>query len=124
MIAMLPTLRIGPIELDFPVVQAALSGYSDWAMRVVARRLGAPYTLCEVMLDRFVKKFPAIQPSSKAPQGKSTHVGLSDLKWIDSNTAEVNGGFSNGMDGRHSLYRIVRRQGEWVVEKSEIKAIS
>jgi tRNA-dihydrouridine synthase B len=47
-------LCIGPIELDFPVVQAALSGYSDWAMRVIARRLGAPYTLCEVLLDRFV----------------------------------------------------------------------
>ena len=45
---------IGPIELDFPVVQAALSGYSDWAMRVIARRLGAPYTLCEVLLDQFV----------------------------------------------------------------------
>lgn len=51
---MTASLRIGPIELDFPVVQAALSGYSDWAMRVIARRLGAPYTLCEVMLDRFV----------------------------------------------------------------------
>jgi tRNA-dihydrouridine synthase B len=51
---MLPTLRIGPHELDFPVVQAALSGYSDRAMRVIARRLGAPYTLCEVMLDRFI----------------------------------------------------------------------
>src|SRR6476619_2436928 len=51
---MLPTLRIGRFELDFPVVQAALSGYSDWAMRVIARRLGAPYTLCEVLLDRFV----------------------------------------------------------------------
>lgn len=47
-------LRIGPIELDFPVVQAALSGYSDGPMRVIARRLGAPYTLCEVMLDRFL----------------------------------------------------------------------
>ena len=47
-------LRLGPIDLDFPVVQAALSGYSDWAMRVIARRLGAPYTICEVMLDRFV----------------------------------------------------------------------
>jgi nifR3 family TIM-barrel protein len=47
-------LRIGPLQLDFPVVQAALSGYSDMPMRVVARRLGAPYTLCEVMLDRFV----------------------------------------------------------------------
>jgi nifR3 family TIM-barrel protein len=50
----LPQLRLGPIRLDFPVVQAALSGYSDWAMRVVARRLGAPYTLCEVLLDKFV----------------------------------------------------------------------
>ncbi len=47
-------LNIGPIRLDFPVVQAALSGYSDWAMRVIARRLGAPYTLCEVLLDKFV----------------------------------------------------------------------
>jgi len=53
---MLPPLRLGPIELDFPVVQAALSGYSDWAMRVIARRLGASYTLCEVMLDRFVNE--------------------------------------------------------------------
>ena len=48
------SLRLGPIQLDFPVVQAALSGYSDWAMRVIARRLGAPYTLCEVLLDKFV----------------------------------------------------------------------
>src|ERR1700760_1870294 len=48
------TLRLGRIELDFPVVQAALSGYSDWAMRVIARRLGAPYTLCEVLIDKFV----------------------------------------------------------------------
>lgn len=50
----LPTLRIGPIELDFPVVQAALSGYSDSPMRTIARRHGAPYTLCEVMLDKFL----------------------------------------------------------------------
>lgn len=47
-------LRIGSFEIGFPAVQAALSGYSDWPMRVIARRLGAPYTLCEVMLDRFL----------------------------------------------------------------------
>jgi len=47
-------LRIGNIEVGFPVVQAALSGYSDAAMRIIARRLGAPYTLCEVLLDQFV----------------------------------------------------------------------
>jgi len=50
----LSPLKIGPITLDFPVVQAALSGYSDAPMRVIARRLGAPYTICEVMLDKFV----------------------------------------------------------------------
>lgn len=49
-------LRIGPLQFDFPVVQAALSGYSDAPMRLIARRHGAPYTLCEVMLDMFVTK--------------------------------------------------------------------
>ncbi len=47
-------LWIGTLQLDFPVVQAALSGYSDMPMRLIARRLGAPYTLCEVMLDQFL----------------------------------------------------------------------
>src|SRR5687768_15083528 len=50
----LPHLRIGPVDIGFPVVQAALSGYSDWPMRVIARRHGASYTLCEVMLDKFL----------------------------------------------------------------------
>lgn len=47
-------LSIGPIRIGFPIVQAALSGYSDGPMRIVARRLGATYTLAEVMIDRFV----------------------------------------------------------------------
>ena len=55
----LPKLRLGSIELDFPVVQAALSGYSDWPMRVIAKRLGASYTLCEVMLDKFINELKA-----------------------------------------------------------------
>src|SRR5215831_4236672 len=50
----LSALRIGNIEIGFPAVQAALSGYSDSAMRIIARRMGAPYTLCEVLLDQFV----------------------------------------------------------------------
>jgi len=50
----LPPLQIGPLAIDFPVVQAALSGYSDGPMRIIARRLGAPYTVAEVMLDQFV----------------------------------------------------------------------
>ena len=47
-------LTIGPYKFDLPVIQAALSGYSDWPMRAVAKRLGAPYTICEVMIDSFV----------------------------------------------------------------------
>ena len=50
----LQPLSIGPIAIGFPVVQAALSGYSDWPMRVMARRHGASYALCEVMLDQFL----------------------------------------------------------------------
>ena len=50
----LPHLRIGSLDIGFPVVQAALSGYSDWPMRVLARRHGASYSLCEVMLDQFL----------------------------------------------------------------------
>lgn len=51
---MLRDLQIGPVKIGFPVVQAALSGYSDWPMRVIARRLGASYAVCEVMLDQFL----------------------------------------------------------------------
>jgi nifR3 family TIM-barrel protein len=50
----LKPLKIGNVDIGFPVVQAALSGYSDWPMRVIAKRLGASYTLCEVMLDEFL----------------------------------------------------------------------
>jgi tRNA-dihydrouridine synthase B len=52
-------LQIGPLRLDFPVVQAALSGYSDMPMRLLARRLGAPYAICEVMLDKFIMELKA-----------------------------------------------------------------
>jgi tRNA-dihydrouridine synthase B len=50
------TPQIGRYRLRTPFVQAALSGYSDWPMRVLARRFGASYALCEVLLDQFVLK--------------------------------------------------------------------
>ncbi|MGL4943193.1 MAG: tRNA dihydrouridine synthase [Thermoguttaceae bacterium] len=37
-----------------PVIQAALSGYSDLPMRRLARQFGAGVTLCEVLLDKLV----------------------------------------------------------------------
>ena len=50
----LPDLRLGSVHLGFPIVQAALSGYSDWPMRLLARRHGASYAICEVLLDQFL----------------------------------------------------------------------
>lgn len=47
-------LSFGNVHVGFPIVQAALSGYSDWAMRAIARKLGAPYSLCEVILDKLI----------------------------------------------------------------------
>ena len=57
-------LKIGSVEVGFPVVQAALSGYSDWPMRALARRLGARYALCEVMLDQFLLSLKQRQRTS------------------------------------------------------------
>ncbi len=58
-------LKIGPHQLSSPFAQAALSGYSDWPMRVIARRHAASYTICEVMLDQFL-----VEVNSKRPKNK------------------------------------------------------
>ncbi|MDO4550521.1 MAG: tRNA-dihydrouridine synthase [Planctomycetia bacterium] len=47
-------IKIGNISLAHPAIQAALSGYSDWSQRKIARRLGAAATISEVMLDEFI----------------------------------------------------------------------
>ena len=44
-------MRIGPIQLAIPFCQAGLAGYSDRAMRLVARRRGCPYAVTEALLD-------------------------------------------------------------------------
>lgn len=49
------TLSIGNIALDAPMVQAALSGYSDLPMRVLAREYGCPYAINEVVLDKLIE---------------------------------------------------------------------
>ena len=46
--------RLGDLVpgFDAPFFQAGLAGYSDAAMRIVARRLGCPYCVTEALLDR------------------------------------------------------------------------
>jgi len=43
-----------PVKIDAPFYQAGLAGYSDAAMRMVARRHGCPLCVTEAMLDHFL----------------------------------------------------------------------
>ena len=45
-------MKMAGFELSVPLMQAGLAGYSDRAMRLVARRRGCPYAVTEAMLDR------------------------------------------------------------------------
>jgi len=56
-------LRLGNLELAQPFFQAAMSGYSDRPMRVLAREHGAPLVFSGVMLDKFTLH-PAILTKS------------------------------------------------------------
>jgi nifR3 family TIM-barrel protein len=44
-------MRIGHVDVKLPFCQAGLAGYSDRAMRVVARRRGCAYAVTEALLD-------------------------------------------------------------------------
>lgn len=73
----LAPLRIGGLTLDFPVVLAALAGYSDAPFRLVCRSCGAPYAATEVMLDRQVvmegklkRRLTAIDPDDHPLAGQ------------------------------------------------------
>jgi len=47
-------MKLGSITLDVPFFQAALSGYSDQAMRLLALEYGAPLVFSGLMLDKSV----------------------------------------------------------------------
>lgn len=45
-------LKLRSIRLDMPFIQAPLAGYTDYPMRILARRFGCPLTFTGVMLDK------------------------------------------------------------------------
>ncbi len=45
-------LKLGTLCLEEPFFQAALSGYTDRAMRTLAREFGCPFTFSGLMLDK------------------------------------------------------------------------
>jgi len=49
-----PRVRAVLPTMDAPFFQAGLAGYSDAAMRIIARRHGAPYCITEALLDRIL----------------------------------------------------------------------
>jgi nifR3 family TIM-barrel protein len=56
-------LNIGTLQLENPFLQAALSGYTDYPMRILAKRFGCALTLTGVMLDRISLHPKAIKQS-------------------------------------------------------------
>ncbi|MBN1359696.1 MAG: tRNA-dihydrouridine synthase [Sedimentisphaerales bacterium] len=46
------SLKLGALTLDVPFFQASLSGYSDYAMRRLARCFGCPFALADMMLAK------------------------------------------------------------------------
>ncbi len=65
-------LKLGHIELDVPFFQASLSGYSSYAMRVLARRFGCPLTLTGVMLAKSMAN-PRVLRASQFRPGADEH---------------------------------------------------
>jgi len=65
-------LKLGSLALDAPFFQASLSGYSDYPMRMFARRYGCPFVLADVMLDKSVAR-PDILAKSCFRAGDDEH---------------------------------------------------
>ena len=73
----LKPLRIGPVTVEFPVVLAALAGYTDLPYRLICRSCSAPYTATEAMLDKQVllegklkKRMVRLDPSDHPVAGQ------------------------------------------------------
>jgi hypothetical protein len=70
------------------------------------------------LLARLREQWPMLKAGSKVPQGKAKRIDFGALKWIDSHTAELRFGFSDGMDGRNDHYRVTKQGEAWRVEKT------
>jgi len=61
-------IKISSFEFQYPFFQAALAGYTDYPMRILARRFGCPLAFTGVMLDKIALhpkaiKMPRFRPS-------------------------------------------------------------
>lgn len=72
-------IRLGNIQLDVPFYQAALSGYSERPMRILARRYGAPLSFTGVLLDKIALHPKAIRKLMLQPGDDEHPVGAQFL---------------------------------------------
>jgi len=72
-------LKLGSLALDVPFFQASLSGYSDYPMRMFARRYGCPFALADVMLAKSVARPDVLSKSCFLPGDDEHPVGAQIL---------------------------------------------
>jgi tRNA-dihydrouridine synthase B len=72
-------LKFGNLELDVPFFQAPLSGYTDRAMRVLAKEFGSPLSFTGVLLDKIALHPAAVRKLGLAPREDEHPVGAQIL---------------------------------------------
>ncbi|HCO94175.1 MAG TPA: hypothetical protein DIU00_09525 [Phycisphaerales bacterium] len=68
-------LKLGSLALDVPFFQASLSGYSDYAMRSLARRFGCPFTMADMMLAKSAANPRVLRKACFRPRADEHPVG-------------------------------------------------
>jgi len=120
------TLHIGDVEVGLPAVQAALSGYSDLAMRAVAREHGATYAINEVVLDSLVLQKGKLQrrilsvPEYDHPVGGQL-MGSQPETFGDAARELVNAGYDVvDINFGCPVNKVLgRRRGGWLLQDTE-----
>jgi nifR3 family TIM-barrel protein len=72
-------LKLGSLTLDVPFFQASLSGYTDYAMRILARRFGCPFTLADMMLAKSAANPKVLHKACFRPNADEHPVGAQIL---------------------------------------------
>jgi len=68
-------LKLGSLALEVPFFQASLSGYSDYAMRSLARRFGSPFTMADMMLAKSAANPRVLRKACFRPQADEHPIG-------------------------------------------------
>jgi len=82
-------LKLGALTLEVPFFQASLSGYSDHAMRALARRFGCPFTLADMMLAKSVTIPRVLRRPCFLPGADEHPIGAQILGRVPATMAEA-----------------------------------